>query len=79
MSFFAAFIAFFFSFLELGPAFTFFLKVSFLFSERHIGFLIYLVGMPLLFSMLKIIILILASLFLRFFAEIVVETSDYLD
>jgi hypothetical protein len=35
--------------------------------------------MLLLLLMLKIIVLVLASLFLRFFAEIVVEASNYLD
>jgi hypothetical protein len=58
---------------------VFFLEISFSLSKCRISFLIYLVGMPFLFSLLKIIMLILVSLFLRFFAEIVVEASGYLN
>jgi hypothetical protein len=55
------------------------LEAFFSFSECRIGLLIYFVGVLLLLPMLEVIMFILASLFLRFFAEIVVEASGYLD
>jgi hypothetical protein len=79
ISFFVAIIAFFFFFWSWALSLRFFLEVSFPLSECRIGLLIYLVGMSLLLFMLEVIVLVLASLFLRFFAEIVVEASGYLD
>jgi hypothetical protein len=79
MSLFAAIIAFFFLFWNWAPFLRLFLEVSLSLSERRINFLIYLVGMPFLLPILKIIVLVLAFLFLRSFAEIVVEASGYLD
>jgi hypothetical protein len=57
----------------------FLLEAPFSFLKFCIGFLIYFVGMPFLLLILEVIIFILAFLFLRFFAKIVVEASDYLD
>jgi hypothetical protein len=79
MSFLTVIIAFSF-FSKNWPFFLrFLLKVSFPFSERRISFLIYFVGIPFLFPILKIIMLILSFLFLRFSAEIIVEANNYLN
>jgi hypothetical protein len=79
MFFFAAIVALSFLFWSWAPSLRFFLEASLSLSERRIGFLIYLVGVSLLLSMLEVIVLVLASLFLKSFAEIVVEASGYLD
>jgi hypothetical protein len=79
MSFLAAIIVFSFFFWNWIPFLRLLLKVFFPLSERRINFLIYFVGMLSLPFLLEIIMLVLASLFLRLFAEIIVEASDYLD
>jgi hypothetical protein len=79
MSFFTAIIAFSFFSKSWALFLRFFLEVFFSFSKYRISLLIHFVGVFFLFLMLEIIMLILVSLFLRPFTEIVVKAGGYLD